>query len=182
MNGLTKVKGIIIDWRRNGASDPMAKNVAPIDVVANLTDTPVRSARFNVPRVIYPDRKNWEFEEGGWPLEPKKPRLKGKVLFIDVPSVVSYGETCMGIVEAYRLAETVGEPTAGTNGNANFLNLPGRYRIMWTGMQVLKHDGSQHHLIGIQPTYPVQRTVKAVREGRDEFLEKAIQVIKASAK
>lgn len=44
-------------------------------------------------------------------------------------------------------------------------------------MKVLKHDGSQHHLIGIQPTYPVQRTIKAVKEERDEYLEKAIEVL-----
>lgn len=179
---LAAAKGVIIDWRWAGNPDPKARPVSALDLVAALTDRPVRSAIFNVPRVVYPDRRDWEFDNGGWPLEPNPPRLGGKVLFIDEPSVVSFGETCMGIVEAYKLAETVGEPTAGTNGNANFLNLPGRYRIMWTGMQVLKHDGSQHHLIGIQPTYPVQRTVKAVREGRDEFLDKAIEVIKRSDK
>jgi C-terminal processing protease CtpA/Prc len=45
-------------------------------------------------------------------------------------------------------------------------------------MKVIKHDGSQHHLIGIQPTIPMERTIQGIREGRDEFLEKAIEVIK----
>jgi len=179
---LTKAKGIIIDWRWNGKYDPSVKRVSMLDILAGMTDTTVHSAKFMVPQVISPDGRNWEFEDGGWPLEPKKPRLGGKILMIDEPSVVSFGETCMGIVENYKLAETVGAPTAGTNGNANYLNLPGKYRIMWTGMKVLKHDGSQHHLIGIPPTYPVEKTVKAVLEGRDEYLEKAIEVIKASIK
>ena len=47
----------------------------------------------------------------------------------------------------------------------------------WTGMKVLKHDGSQHHLIGIQPKHPVTRTLRAVRESRDEMLMKAREVV-----
>ena len=65
---------------------------------------------------------------------------------------ISYAETCMGIVEHYRLGTIVGEPTAGTNGNVNSIPLPGGYRVSFTGMKVLKHDGSVHHGVGIRPT------------------------------
>jgi C-terminal processing protease CtpA/Prc len=44
-------------------------------------------------------------------------------------------------------------------------------------MKVLKHDGSQHHGVGIQPTVPVSRTIRGVAEARDEQLEKAIAVV-----
>jgi C-terminal processing protease CtpA/Prc len=84
----------------------------------------------------------------------------------------------MGFIEGYRLAEIVGQPTAGTNGNVNPFALPGGFRISWTGMKVVKHDGSQHHLIGIQPTVPAERTIQGVREGRDEFLEQALEIIR----
>jgi len=40
-------------------------------------------------------------------------------------------------------------------------------------MRVLKHDGSQHHGIGIQPTVEAARTIRGVREGKDELLAKA---------
>lgn len=53
---------------------------------------------------------------------------------------------------------------------------------MFTRMKVLRYEESQHHLISIKPTYPVQRTIKAVREGRDEYLEKALEVIRNSIK
>jgi hypothetical protein len=49
--------------------------------------------------------------------------------------------------------------------------------VAWTGMRVVKHDGTQHHTIGIQPTIPYQRTIQGIREGRDELLEKAVEVI-----
>jgi Periplasmic protease len=74
----------------------------------------------------------------------------------------------LGIIEAYKLAAIVGEPTAGTNGDINPFNLPGNYTVIWTGLKVLKHDGSQHHGIGIQPTVPVSRTIRGIREKRDE--------------
>ena len=90
---------------------------------------------------------------------------------------ISYAESCMGIIEHYELGEIVGGPTAGTNGNINPCELPGGYRIIWTGMKVLKHDGSQHHGIGILPTIPVSRTIKGVTEGRDELLERAIEAV-----
>ena len=90
---------------------------------------------------------------------------------------ISYAESLMGIVEAYKLAAIVGEPTAGTNGDINPFNLPGNYTVIWTGLKVLKHDGSQHHGIGIQPTVPVSRTIRGIRERRDEQLERAVSVV-----
>jgi hypothetical protein len=50
----------------------------------------------------------------------------------------------------------VGDSIAGTNGNVNYIPHIGGYSIMWTGMKVLKHDGSQHHFIGFEPDYPVK--------------------------
>ena len=82
----------------------------------------------------------------------------------------------MGYIEGYQLATIVGQPTAGTNGNVNPFSLPGRYNISWTGMKVLKHDGSQHHGIGILPDIYVEKTIQGIKDGRDEFLEKALEI------
>ncbi len=69
------------------------------------------------------------------------------------------------------------EAMAGTTGTVNFATLPGGYRISWTGLKVLKPDGSQFHRVGIRPTVPVSRTIQGVVEGRDEILERAIEVV-----
>jgi uncharacterized protein (TIGR03437 family) len=84
----------------------------------------------------------------------------------------------MGIVENYRLAEIVGSTTAGTNGNINYVILPGGYRLGFTGMKVIKHDGSQHHGVGIHATIPSARTRKGIAEGRDEVLSRGIEIVK----
>ena len=84
----------------------------------------------------------------------------------------------MGMVDYYKIGITVGDTTAGANGDVNFIPLPGGYNVMWTGLKVLKNDGSQLQLIGFPPNIPVSKTVKGVIEGKDEYLEKAIEIIK----
>jgi hypothetical protein len=39
-------------------------------------------------------------------------------------------------------------------------------------------DGRQHHLVGVQPTHPVARTLAGVRAGRDEELEAALALLR----
>jgi C-terminal processing protease CtpA/Prc len=113
---------------------------------------------------------------------PLAPRLKAKAVFLTDGRAISAAETFLGIIDSHGLAPTLGIATAGTNGNVNPFTVPGGYRITWSGMKVLKQDGSQHHGIGIVPTYPVARTLRGVAEGRDEQLERAIELVSAKEK
>lgn len=82
----------------------------------------------------------------------------------------------MSIIDYYNLATTVGETTGGCNGNINIIKMPCGYSARFTGMKVLKHDGSQLYLKGFEPDYPVNKTIQAIKEGRDEYLEKTLEV------
>lgn len=179
---LANAKGVIYDLRWPGERTPEQDRFLIHNTITHLTKTKLKSARWNIPQIIYPDRKDIIFEEERSTFSPTKPFFNTKVVFITDASVISYGETVMGTVEAYNLGEIVGERTGGCNGNVNFIPLIGGYEIRWTGMKVLKHDGTQHHIIGIEPDYPVEKTIKAVKESRDEYLEKAIEIIKAKKK
>jgi len=110
-------------------------------------------------------------------LFPAQPRLTAHIAFLTDGRAISYAESCLGIIEHYKLGAIVGGPTAGTNGNVNPFKVPGGYQVVWTGMKVLKHDGSRHHGVGIAPTVPVSRSIGGVAAGRDEILEKAIEVV-----
>ncbi len=168
---LEKARGVIFDLRG------YPSRIGPV-FLQHLTDAPIQSARWMVPIVRLPDREQWAFDESGrWTLPPAAPRLKGKVAFVTDARAISYAETCLAIVEAYKLGAIVGGPTAGTNGNVNPFAVPGNYAISWTGMKVLKHDGSPHHGVGIRPTVPVEPTIRGVAEGRDELLEAAIEIV-----
>ncbi|MBE9170717.1 hypothetical protein IQ238_25455 [Pleurocapsales cyanobacterium LEGE 06147] len=166
---LETATGIIIDLR----GYPRIST----DFIGHLIDKPVTCARWHVPQAQYPDRQQLDFDFSNWSIEPQQPRLKAKVVVMTNGSAISYAETYLGIIEHYRLAEIVGQPTAGTNGNVNEFTLPGGYLIWWTGMKVLKHDGSRHHGVGILPTVPVERTIKGIAEKRDEFLARAIEIV-----
>jgi len=175
MSKLTAAKSIIFDLRGYPGT-------AGYKLMEHLIDEPATSARWRVPILRRPDRVDLEWHESGrWQLRPQEPRLKAKLVFLIDGRAISYAESVMGIVEHYKFGEIVGSTTAGTNGNVNPFKLPGGYSVSWTGMQVLKHDGSQHHGVGISPTVPVTPTAKGIAEGRDEVLEKAIEVAKASS-
>jgi C-terminal processing protease CtpA/Prc len=171
---LAKAKGVVLDMRG------YPSNLSP-ELLQHLSAEPMQSARWNVPIVKDPDwnpAPEWA-TEGRWDLKPLEPRLTGKVAFLTDGRAISYAESWMGIVEAYGLGAIVGETTAGTNGNVNPIRLPGGYTVSWTGMKVLKHDGSRHHGVGIAPTVPVSRTIQGEAEGRDEQLERAVAVVSA---
>lgn len=150
------------------------------DALTYLTDGPLESAHWQIPQIVYPDQERLVGYDtsGRWNLPPSEPRFTGEIVFLTDGRAISYAESVMGIVEHYRLGHIVGQPTAGTNGNVNPFTLPGGYTISWTGMRVIKHDQSQHHLVGIRPTVPVERTIAAVRAGRDEYLERAVRLIR----
>ncbi len=173
---LEQAKGIIFDLR----GYPRLSN-AP-GLFARLSDKPLTSAQWLIPEISRPDRQQMRFKKSNWEITPRAPFLKARKAFITDGRAISYAESCMGIVEHYKLAEIVGAPTAGTNGNINPFQLPGGYTVYWTGMKVLKHDGSQHHGVGILPTVPVARTRAAIAAGRDELLDRALEVVKNTGK
>jgi Peptidase family S41 len=166
---LEAARGIVFDAR----TYPRSVNTVPI--LGMLSDVPLHSAPFDVPVITEPDHHNITYYvNGGWPVPVARPRLRDRVAFLIGPGVVSYGETTMGVVEAYHLGAMVGSTTAGTNGNVDRVVLPGGYRFSFTGMRVLKHDGSPLHGVGIHPTIPVEPTLLGIREGRDEVLDRAV--------
>lgn len=168
---LAEAKGVIFDVRGYPRLSP--------DFLCHLTTEKIYSAKWNVPQIIYPDFENIAGYDTAhrWEMEPLKPEFKGKIVFMTNAGAISYAESIMGIVEAYKLGIVVGSQTAGTNGNINTVKLPGGLNAVFTGMKVLKHDDTPHHGVGIHPDIPVKRTIKGITEKRDEFLEKALEIL-----
>ncbi len=169
---LTNAKGVIFDLRGY-------PNGSITELLCHMLNEPDTSMSWmQIPRIIYPDGKNISgYTKYNWELKSKEPQFQGKLVFLTNAKAISYSESILGYVENYKLAEIVGEPTAGANGNINIIDLVGGIRVIFTGMKVTKHNGKQHHLIGIRPTFPVVKTIKGVLEDRDEFIEKAIEII-----
>jgi len=167
---LAKASGLVFDVRGYPAGSPKW--------LTHLSRKPLQSAHWNIPKQHRPDWTDVEWMESHWDMPPAEPQLTTHRVFLIDGSAISYSESVLGIVEAYRLGELVGEATAGTNGNVRPVDLPLGYRMVFTGMRVLKHDGSRHHGVGILPTVPVAKTLQGVRAGRDEQLERALNLLK----
>ena len=171
MNRLERAQGVVFDLRGYPGD-------AGVELILHLIDGPAASPRWMVPIARRPDREDVEWSPADrWSLVPKPPRLSAKIAFLTEGSAISYAESIMGIVEHYRLGEVVGSTTAGTNGDVNMFTVAGGFLVSFSGMRVLKHDGSRHHGVGVAPTVPVVPTPAGIAAGRDEVLERAVQVL-----
>jgi C-terminal processing protease CtpA/Prc len=155
-------------------------------VLAHLLTRPDDSrAWMNVAHVIRPDHvpaatPSWDTL--GWGLPVLEPHIAGRVAFLINADTASYGESIMGLVEHYKLGAIVGSPTAGANGNFVQITEPTGCSSVFTGMRVVKSDGSRFHLVGIQPTIPAAPTIAGVAAGRDEVLEAALAYVRRAAR
>jgi C-terminal processing protease CtpA/Prc len=71
----------------------------------------------------------------------------------------------------------IGSQTAGADGNISEIILPGGLVTVISGNGIYYPDGRETQRIGIVPDIEVKPTVQGIREGRDELLEKAVEVI-----
>ena len=69
----------------------------------------------------------------------------------------------------------IGSATCGANGDVTNFIVPGGIQIGFTGQSVRHNDGRQLQRVGLVPHVEVQPTIRGIREGRDEVLEKAIE-------
>lgn len=145
--------------------------------LGHLTASGITTPPFRIPVDLLPDARSRSWESVGWSVAPRTPRFSGRVAFLTDARAISYAETLLSMVAGHDLADIVGSPTAGTNGNINPFTLPGGYRIVWTGMVVVNHDGGALTGHGVTPTVPASRTIAGVRAGRDEVLARAIETV-----
>ena len=112
--------------------------------------------------------------------EINKDFYKGKVVIIVNEQTQSQAEyTTMAFRTAPR-AIVIGSTTAGADGNVSQFSLPGGISTMISGIGVYYPDGKETQRIGIVPNIVVNPTIKGIRDGKDELLEKAIEIINAN--
>ncbi len=81
---------------------------------------------------------------------------------------------------AFRVApnvKVIGSTTAGADGNVSQFNLPGGITTMISGLGVYYPDGKETQRVGIIPDIEVKPSIKGIKDGKDELLEKAREII-----
>lgn len=164
-------KGLVIDIR-NYPSEFVVFSLSKY-----LLDKPKEFVRFSEPQVTYPGVFAYippiEVAPG-----PGRAYAGKVVILVNELSQSQAEYTTMALRTAPR-ATVVGSTTAGADGNVSYLVLPGNVRTAISGLGVYYPDGRETQRVGIVPDVEAKPTIKGISEGRDEVLEKAVQLIEA---
>jgi len=106
-----------------------------------------------------------------------KETYQGKLVVLVNENSQSQAEYTAMAFRAGKNTTIVGSTTAGADGNVSTIVLPGGLRTMISGIGVYYPDGTKTQRVGIVPDIWVEPTIDGIKNGKDEVLEKAIELI-----
>ena len=129
---------------------------------------------FTVPDIEYPGTCRYETSFAG--SNAVQHPYRGTVIILCNEETQSHAEyTCMAL-RAMPKSVVVGSQTAGADGDVSWFKLTNDIGTGFTSLGVYYPDGRQTQRIGIVPDSVVIPTAEGLRAGRDEVLEKALQI------
>ncbi len=75
--------------------------------------------------------------------------------------------------------KVIGSTTAGADGNVSSIILPGGLNTMISGIGVFYPNGAPTQRVGVKIDYKIYPTIIGISTGKDELLDKAIEVLNA---
>lgn len=102
---------------------------------------------------------------------------KGKVVILINETTQSQAEYTTMAFRVAPQATVIGSTTAAADGNISPFYLPGGIRTVISGIGIYYPDKTETQRVGIIPDIELRPTVEGVQNGRDELLEKAVEVI-----
>ena len=161
-------KGIIIDIRN------YPSNFVPFSLGSYFVSTSTPFVKFTNGNVDNPGEFTFTKEL----IIPSKGKTYiGKLIVLVNELSQSQAEYTSMAFRAGENTTIIGSTTAGADGNVSVIMLPGGLRTMISGIGVNYPNGEETQRIGIVPDIEVQPTIDGIRKGKDELLEKAIEVI-----
>lgn len=97
---------------------------------------------------------------------------RGKVAILVNEDTQSSAEYHVMAYQATSRGKVFGSQTAGADGNVSSIDLPGNQRTMLSGLGVYYPDQRETQRVGIKIDEIVKPSIKGIREGRDEVMEK----------
>ena len=130
-----------------------------------------------VPR--YEGSSGFSLEEQLWvdPESPPAERYAGTVVVLVDGNAQSAAEHICALIKSVAAVTFVGSRTSGANGGVTRTILPGGIVVNFTGQSVRHADGSQLQRIGIAPDVEARPTLRGIRDGRDDVLQRALEFL-----
>ncbi len=106
-------------------------------------------------------------------------KYMGKVVVLVNEQTISRAEFTVMALQTIPGMKTVGSQTAGTDGDVRKMGLPGGITIMLTCKGVYYPDKTPTQRKGVRIDVEAHPTIAGIRAGRDEVLEKGVEVLRA---
>ena len=161
-------KGIIIDIRNYPST------FVPYRLGTYFTSSPSPFVKFSFGNIDNPGEFNFS-NDAILPSEANT--YQGKLVVLVNELSQSQAEYTAMAFRAGDNTTILGSTTAGADGNVSMILLPGGLQTSISGIGIYNPDGGETQRVGIVPDIVVTPTIKGIREGRDELLERAIEVI-----
>jgi hypothetical protein len=164
---LKTTTAIIFDIRNypNYTEEDIADLIYPNSITFN---------KFTFPDIFYPGTYSWYYDYRGWDGNPEY--YQGQVIILCNQETQSQAEFSCMVLRAMPNSVIIGSQTAGTDGDVSIFHLSQDIQTGLTTLGVYYPNGDSTERIGIVPDSIVYLTSAGIRQGRDEVLEKALQV------
>jgi len=163
-----ETKGIIIDIRN------YPNTFVPFSLGSYFVTEPTSFVKFTTGNPDNPGE--FVFREGA-KITSDNNKYKGKLVVLVNENSQSQAEYTAMAFHSIKNCTIVGSTTAGADGNVSSIVLPGGLRTMISGIGVYYPNGKETQRVGIVPEIVVKPTIKGIKNGKDEVLERAIKVI-----
>lgn len=102
---------------------------------------------------------------------------KGQVVILVDERTESQGEYSSMVLQLIPHVVTIGRQTAGSDGVVTYIPMGGNNHISYSGYGIYYPDKRPTQRVGVKVDITVPQTTNAIKEGRDEILEKALQYL-----
>ena len=176
---LTGVRGMIIDVRYNlGGSHSIMHPIVSCLIDAAVQTPADHYFQYAAARIPWGGAEAYTWETQGGEVAPREgKRYTGPLAVLMGPYTHSSGEDLVIELSQTGRCVTIGEATAGGAGGRLSFDLPGGGEFTVSTFRATFPDGTEYMTTGIQPDFPVRRTLQEVIDGTDRALEKAVEVI-----
>jgi C-terminal processing protease CtpA/Prc len=163
-------KGLIIDIRNYPSDFPVVYNLSSYLMPRSIPFAKITYGSIETPGLF-------SFSNSIRTGNSNRDYYKGKVVILINEKSQSAAEFHAMAYRVHPNAVVIGSTTAGADGDVSPIELPGGISTGISGIGVYYPDGKETQRIGIVPDIEIKPTIKGIKEGRDELMEKAIEVI-----
>lgn len=143
---------------------PAAVLTGPLTMVPDVPQTGIatRSSSFFLVQTI-PNSSGWKY--------------KNKTVMLIDERTIGQAEHAGLFFEAANKTAFIGSSSAGADGEVTSFVVPGGVTISFSSHDVRQVNGGKLQRLGLQPAVSISPTIKGIRDGRDEVLDKALEYL-----